>query len=916
MKTIIYLALSFFCLGAIQAQKSNITGTITDDQNEGLISASVIILNQQDSSLVGFSLTNDDGYFKILDVPQGSYLFQATYLGYEQYSDTIDVSGQTRNQDIGTLALAPTSAQLEQVTIEGERMPMMVRQDTLVYNADAFAVQPNDVVEDLLRRLPGVEVENDGTIIAQGEEVEKVLVDGKKFFGDDVQVATKNLPADAVDKVEIYDKKSDMSEFSGVDDGEREKTINLELKEDKKKGGFGTFTGGYGTEDRYLGRLSYNRFSSKMQLSFLGNVNNINEQGFSVAEYMNFMGGMGGFGGRGGLNIGGGLSNGFVDTKSGGINFNYDISEKTDLQLSYFVNIIDNTIDQFASAENFVPGAYFLSTETSNQLSSNNNHRINVQLEHEIDSTQDLRLDGSFTINDGDLTLGQMSQFIDESDITENNLNLGYNSFGDNDNISGSLLYRKRFGAKESGTTFTLRGSLNDVQNITEGFLDSENEFFPDDPALMYTELILQNQLQNDDQQNYTLEASYVTPIAGTNYFELKYSRQNFNDDIVREVYDDVQGTLNFNDSLSSHYLRNFYYDRFTVGLILNSEKSQLTLEGAVQNSQLNGDIISNDILIENNILRVLPRLNWRYDLGNSSNIRVRYSTSVREPSLTQLNPIVDNSNPQSIYIGNPDLVPEYRHALRMNYYNYDQFTFRSIFAFINATYTKNSITNQTIRGIGTQTRTPVNVDYSFNLNGTLSFSTPIRPLGIKVDLRKRLGYTTGPIFLNDIEAHRNNYNGNIRATIENRKKEIIDWRVGGSYGYNVNNFGDDSRNNQSFSNQNLFADFTYNIKNSMSIQTGISVDFFSEEQFGESQTVPLWSASISKYILKDQRGELKLSVFDILNQNLGIERTNTLNYVENREIQTLSQYFMLSFTYAIKRAGGGGGSGKGMRRR
>ncbi|NNK90760.1 MAG: TonB-dependent receptor [Saprospiraceae bacterium] len=918
MKNILFLICILASLTNLSSQ-ADIRGTVIDKNNENLISATVVLLSEADSTMVSFSLTNEKGEFAIKRVKEGDYLLQITYLGYDQFTDKVIVRKEDAVLELGAIILKQASTNIEEVIIEGERTPILVKDDTLEYNADAFKTQPNDVVEDLLKRLPGVEVESDGSIKAQGEDVQKVLVDGKKFFGDDPKIATRNLPADAVEKVQIYDKQSDMAEFSGVDDGEREKTINLELKEDRKKGNFGSLTAGYGTDDRYLGNLSFNRFNNKMQFSTIGNFNNTNQQGFSVNDYVSFMGGMGGFmgGGRGGMNIpiSNGLSSGFVTTNAGGLNFNYDFSDKTDLSVSYFLNDIENEVDQLTIRENFLAEGSYITDNNSDQISNSTGHRFNLELNHEIDSSQDLRLRTGLSINNGDLESGSLSRIFDEIENVENEVDNIYNSNGEKTNPSGSLLYRKKFG-QISKSTLTLRAAINSTDNLTDADLNSDITDYPNDPILKMTEQIVQQQLQNDDQLSYSFNGSFVRPIWENKFIEFKYNRQNYNEEILRDVYDDINNDLILNDNLSSHYTRDYVYDRLAVALHMNSEVTQLTVEGALQNSAMDGDVISRDILIENNVFRFLPRVSFRHELGQSHNIRLRYNTSVNEPSLTQLQPVFDNTDPQNIYIGNPDLVPEYRHNLRLHYINYDQFSFRSIFAFLSASYTKNDITNQTIKEQGTQIRQSINVDYNLSLNGSFTYATPIRSLGIKTNIRTRLGYGNGPIFLNDLETMRNSYNGNVRLLIENRNKSTIDWNLGGSWGYNINNYADNENAGQEYFNQSLFADFTYNIKNSISFETGISVDFYSEEAFGEEQIIPIWTASISKFILANQRGEIKFSVFDILNQNLGISRTSTLNYIENSEILSLGQYFMLSFTYALKPMGGTGSKSGNSRRR
>jgi len=904
LKSILLLAGVLFAAGLAGQAKYDIVGTVTGD-GENLISATVVLLSEKDSTMVSFGLTDAEGNFNITGVAAGGYLLQVTYLGFGQYSKQIQL--QNADIDLGAISLSAADTKLDEIEIKAEHTPMMLNRDTLEYNAAAFQVQPNEVVEDLLRKLPGVEVESDGSIKAQGEDVQEILVDGKKFFGNDVKTATRNLPADAVDKVQVFDKKSDASEFSGVDDGERQKTINLELKEDRKSGAFGNVSGGYGDDERYRGSLSLNRFSTNTQLSVIGNFNNINEQGFSTNDYVNFMSGMGWGKGRSAIPMFNGLSNGFVTTNAGGINLNYDLSPKTEISISYFLNDIGNTIESATVRENYADiENVFFTEENTVQSNSNTNHRINFDIEQEIDSTQDLRIRGSYSLNTGDARSFSLTQISDSQKNLANSTDAEYNADGDNKNLSLNATYRKSFGSIQK-RTLTLTGQYNDAVNESLGDLLSENLIYDDFGMAVLSDLIVQDQINDNDQNDYRFELGFVEPLGNEKFLEFKYRRQNYNNDVLSEFYDIINGDRVLNTDISNAFIRDYYYDRYSTALYINSDKSQLTLEAALQSSHLTGDIIYQDERIETDVFRVLPRVSWRYDIQRGRNIRINYNTSINEPSLQQLQPNPDNSNPFNIYIGNPELIPEYNHRLRLSYFNYDQFTFRSFYAFANVNYTRNDITNVTSFDENfIQTTSPVNVDYNLNLSTTQEYATPVNFLKTRISLRNRFGYTKSIIFINTRESSLERINGNLRLRLENRNKKVVDWNIGGSYSYNINQYSDARTTNLGFSSQNVFADFRYNLKQSMSFGLGANVNFYSEEQFGEAQTIPIVRASISKFVLKDQRGELKLSVFDLMNQNLGISRTENQNYIENSEIVSLARYFMLSFTYSFKPGGGG----------
>ena len=901
----------------ISQSKYDLEGTVLGNDEEALLSATVVLLSQADSTLISFGLTDDKGRYKILDVGQGSYLLQVTYLGYAQHTSPV-IIGDEFNPKMGDIQLESAQYALEEVEVTADHVPIVVKKDTLEYNAAAFQTQPNEVVEDLLRKLPGVEVDTDGTITAQGEEVQSVTVDGKEFFGNDPTIATRNLPADAIDKVQIYDRKSDAAEFSGLDDGEREKAINLELKEDRRQGQFGTFEAGYGTDERYKGRLSLNRFSTKTQISAIGNFNNINEQGFSSADYVSFLQGIG-FRNRGnGLAVNNGLSNGFVTTNAGGLNINHDFSDDVQLTFSYFLNDITNKTRSFTSRETFSESFSFVDEEANEELNSSTNHRLNAELEIEIDSSQDLTLRSNLVFNDGSSIFEGLSERFSNDEALQNSSRQDYLNDGTSANVSGSAIYRKKFG-KVKKRILTVQGNINDQSSDSEGDLISDNAFF-DGGVESFVNNLVQLQSQTDDGLSYRLQASFVEPLSKNTFLELRYARQNFNNELRRVVEDIVSGTATFNDDLSNLYQRDYVYDRASLTWHLNAEKTSLSLEGAFQNSILQGDILSQDLgvitRIDNRVFRFLPRINLRHELGQSQNIRVRYSTSVNEPSIQQLQPVPDNSDPINIFAGNPDLIPEYSHTLRVNYVNFDQFSFRSFFAFINARYTRNNITNQTVIDENfTQFTQPVNVDYDFNISGNLNFSTPLKLLRTRLNIGSRLAYNNSLVFINGIENVRNRWTPSVNARIENRTKKKIDWEIGGRYSFNVTNYNLSDRE-QSFSNQSVFTDITYNIKKSFAINTALDVNFYSEEQFGEATTVPVWKASVSKYLLKNQKLEIKLSVFDILNQNVGISRSNGLNFIENSEIISLGRYGLISVIYAIRanngQQGGGGRGGRG----
>lgn len=904
--------LFLFCAQAMFAQSFSIEGQIKD-KDQALEAATIVLITAKDSIYQGFALTNGKGEFIVESLAEGEYLVQVSYLGYQQHEQKLTLK---QNENLGVIQLKQDRQLIEGVEVVGENIPVTVKKDTIVYNADAFETQPSDVVEDLLRQMPGVEVEDDGTIIAQGEEVEKVTVDGKEFFGNDPKIATKNLPAKAIDKVEFFDRKSDASEFSGLDDGERTKTMNLELREEYKSGYFGNATAGYGTDNRYLGKAAINRFDRKLQLSILGNINNINQQGFTQREYSNFSGSFRG----GGNNINNGRSTGFVDTKSAGINANYEISSKSKINVNYFFNDIDRTLDQIRVRDYVVSRSdNFLTNDTLGLLTDNTNHRLRLRFESEIDSSQDIRINTNFDL----VAAGQNS--VESSNTVLRNDELSNEQFRNAEEdanqreASIQAVYRKKFGTVKK-RIITLDARINGAGDDLDGLTDTESIFYdPLSAAIVMNQV--QSQLQTNGQTDYRVNASFVEPLGSDKYLEFNYRRSNFSTDLDRDVFDIDQNTSTLNDLLSNEYIRDFSFDRAGVGYYTNTETASWLIEGNVQYSVLNGLFSDNRENINRTNLAFLPRISYRKELGRGHNFRVRYNTSVNLPSVNQLQPFVDNSDPLNVYIGNPDLDAEFNHRLSFNYINFDQFNLSAWFAFINVNYTRNKLINETIISEEfVRTTTPINVTDDLNINGRVSRSFPIRKLGMKVRVNTNFRYNNGIVFINQQRNDSNTYTGGLSTTLENRTKAKYNLSYTPGINYSIANYSESTDNNLSFLDHSHRVDADLYAIDKWTIGSNLRLTYYSAQDFGEAQVVPIWSAYISRFLGKNDRAELKLEVFDILNENTGISRTTNLNYIQNQIINSLGRYGLLSLTYNLQsfgsgdtgggRPGGGGGRG------
>ncbi len=929
----------FVATAFAQNKSASIKGIVKDNENNPLPMATVMLLQATDSVLTTFALTDDKGEFALSKTGKGEYILQISFLGYQNFQKAISISGAEESIDAGSIRLEQQSEVLSEVVVEGEANPLNIRKDTVEYNAVAFKTQPNAVVEDLLKRLPGVEVEADGTVKAQGQNVTRILVDGKEFFGRDPKMATRNLPADAIDKVQIFDKLSDQAEFSGVDDGDREKTINISLRADRRRGYFGNATVAGGPapdlpsseQGRFESKLSINSFSKNQQVSFIGMGNNTNQEGFTMDEYIGFTGGGGGgrggsgggssmmrvmsFGGGGGgfgggnssgIPISGGPSTGFIETYAGGLNFNRSIGGKTDLQSSYFFSLADRNFNRISAQETFLNNSSFFTNNTSDQTTITGSHCINLTLEHKIDSTQNIRIVARGSFSNTDYSMLSTSESLNNFQKLTNESNRDNTSDGTNLNLNTNLLYRKRFGKR--GRNFSANLTLAAGNDDSDGFNNSFNGFFTGIPR---RDTLNQNFLQTNNRFNYGGRFSFVEPAGGSHFLEFVYNYQLNNNDFNREVYDYfgfIEPELNV--GLTNQYEVAFSYHQGGLNWRFANEKLNASLGANYQQSLLDGTLLLSETVIRRDFSAVLPNFRMRWQFKPSKFINMNYRTNIQEPSIQQLQPVADNTNPLSIYEGNPNLKPEYSHSAFLNIGSFNQFNFTNIFGFLNFTYTKDRIRNaQTIDNNFVTTTKPVNVDDDYRLNSSFSFGTRIRPIKMNINLDLGYNWSRGVTFIDTKSNWTINSIPNVGLRLENYRKELVDWSLGARLRFTHTTYSVATEQNRDFINHTYTANVMvpivknrFNIGTNMNyaVYTGITDDFNTD--------IPIWNAYVNVFVMKDQKGQLRLSVFDLLNRNQGINIVNDLNYTLNERTLSLGRYFTLGFTYTFRNLAGAGG--------
>ncbi len=933
-----YLTLSLFfftnalVFGQKQGNKLIIEGIVADSLGVALDGAGAFLV--RDSSVIALQQTNSKGVFRFETTMQPITL-RLTYVGMETYEAALTPPLQGNEIQTGIIRLR--SVELEGVTVRADKIPIKINKDTIEFNATAFKTEPNAVAEDLVKKLPGVEVDKSGNVTAQGERVQKVRVNGKEFFGSDPKMALQNIPADAIEKVKVYDKKSDASEFSGVDDGSRERTIDLTLKEDRSKGKFGNFTIGGGVDNandlRYSNKAAFNSFAPKRQLSFVGQGNNVNRQGFSFNDYSNFTsvgnsggGGNGGGGMRmitregndGGLPLDGGASTGYTTTWASGLNFNTDFSpapnRKSELNGSYFFNFTDKNTLTKTNRQNFLPTGDFTSLSNADARAKNINHRGNFAFDQYIDSLHSLKLTGNFSKTNNDNLTDNINQnfrkFVNPDSLQNANVRDALTT-GGGYNFNTSLLMRKKFMRRGRTMTATATISKNNSDNQTDvGAIN--NYYFPS----RRTDSLQQDDRRVNDRTVLNGNVSYTEPLSKKEFLEINYSYQEIASDAQRLLYETRNKVTTLNARLSNNFQNNFQYHKSGLTYRYNDKSVTFSTGIQYQGSTLKSYNVTRDTNLKAGFDNFIPSLRAQINPKIGQNFVVEYNASVNEPSITQLQPIVDNTDPLNISEGNPNLVPEYSHNIRLRANQFNMGTTAGFFSFGSLRFVKNRITTaQYIDDRLVRRSKPVNIlNGGFDASAQFNYSMPLdSSRKYRISFGPSGSYGKTKSLINDVENNTDRYSAGLRLNFDQRRGEKFTWGVNTLLQYNLTTYDLQSTFNQAFYSNNISTDFEYKLTKKVSVRSDLNYAFWRGGGF--DRDIPLWNASMSYQFLKNNRGELRLAAVDLLNENVGITQTADVNYIQSQQINSLGRYILMTFTYAVRPAGRGEGpQGGGMR--
>ncbi|MEO7445924.1 MAG: outer membrane beta-barrel protein [Ferruginibacter sp.] len=895
MKSILSLLLILITFQSFSQQNISLKGIVRSEDGKPLAGASVQYFYPNSKDTIR-TTTNEKGNYFFSNVKAGKLGMLVTFIGYRPSLSMYDYGNASGVQEVYPIVMSPGINTLENITLESSKV--QIKEDTVSYKIDSTMYRANDKVEDVLKQLPGVSVDKNGTVTAQGKEVTKVKVNGKEFFGGDVTTATRQLNADMVDKVQIIDDYGDQSAFTGIKDGDPSKTLNIELKKDRNKGFFGNGSVGAGTEGRYSAAVSGNYFNNSRQFSVIGNLNNINSSSFNFGSNGMMAGMARSMGiGRGGAGVGsyfGGGSDGLSVTKSIGLNYREEINPKVSVYGSYSFSHKNTDILRTSSQQNI-----FSNSNTNLQNSAENsladNHRISLNMEYKIDPANYIKITPNISYRNNDGLYGANYIFYNDANAKINDGLTTTNSNSKSPNLSGSILYNHRFSKKGRTLSMNLNGGAS-ANDGNDDYRNNTTYYFPNGST---RDTVLSQYIdQQNKNNNYRLNGSYIEPLNKKQSLEFNYaySRQFISNDKETFNADPLVGTKKYIDSLSNIYDNEYTTNRFGVNFRTTEKKYNYSLGLAVQPATISSTSVTAKNNFTQHLVNYYPVVRFAYNFSRSRSFNVNYNGNSNQPSYSQLQPVYDYSNPQYITVGNPGLKPEFTNTFSMRYNNFDFVTGDVFFGNLSASFTQDKIvTNSISRGPGVQENRYLNSDGYFTLNAFYNISKPYQGRKYVFNLGGNIAYFNNIGFSNNLKNTGRNYVVGQRLAVDVKLKKWLETSGGVNVSYNKSDYS----LLKQFNSNTVAWTFSHNSRVFLPKDFILTYDLDKTINTGYAQSVNanpfIINASLEKQVIKKPNLSLKLQAFDLLDENTNLGRTVTGNYITDTRTNKLGRYVLLT---------------------
>ncbi|MBI3519444.1 MAG: TonB-dependent receptor [Bacteroidetes bacterium] len=882
------------------SQKLSVAGNIQDTTTKGpLPNAIIMAVKLMDSTLVDFTRSDENGFFNLKSLPIDTY---QVIISHTKFADMgYFIFGDKHNlvYDFGKIILQPKNISLDEVTIFAFKDPVYYKGDTLVYTADSFKTKANATVEDLLKKLPGLKVDKDGKITSQGKAVDKVLVDGDEFFGGDPTIATKNLSANSIESVQVYEKKSDDVANSATGE-ETQKILNLKLKDEAKKGYFGKVSGASDFQKFYEGEALGNYFKKKLKVSVFGLVSNTPNSSFGWNDVYKY-----------------GLNNEFdrTEMEDGGVSMSYStsqpqgipqtiksgfyytdkISKNTKLNINYSYNSSEIASRTTKNSQYFLTDTSYTSSNLVKTLQKNEAHAINIGLEQRIDSLTDFFFNSKIKLLNSSSSSSDETDFLRSDFVKTRNTSINNTGKSNGYDITNNLKLLKRFKKKDRLLTLTYGNTFSETNS--DGILKTDNYSYADSSDFLIS--VNQKKQGINDNQSHIAGVSFVEPLTKKIKIEASYDFMYYNSKQNKKALNNIGGEYNqLDSSLTNNFVNDKQINRAGLKFIYEVKKMRFTIGTKARNVYVKNNNIFKNQQITQNFNNILPFSTLHYKFSDSKMLDIKYTTSSQNPTISQLQPVKDNSNPNFINIGNPNLLPTFMHSLNLNFNSWKSVSGKYTWMGLTYNYINNDISTSTAYdSIGRTLAKAINVNGNYNMNGYIGTSMPFFSKKLEVAPNLWGSYADTKTVINGLENKTQDIRSSLALDIR-LNLEKFNAGISGYYSYNSAFSTLNNKSNTPYSSQGLSGNISAKLPKNFLLESDANYTINSKRSNGYNVNYLVWNASFSKTFFKKENFILGIHAYDLLNQNISVDRDISSNVITDIKTNIITRYFLLKATF------------------